>query len=69
MCEACDATEREIERLKKWLKRTSTACGRIPRKGYFDSYYRENRERILAKAKQRNLSRRVARSATNQQAG
>lgn len=64
MCEACEATEREIERLRKWLKRTSATCGRVHRKGYFDSYYERNRERILARAKERNLSRRVARTAT-----
>lgn len=57
------AVDRELKRLRKWKAKVASH-GEPSRNAYYKAYYRENRERILAKAKQRNLSRRVARSAT-----
>lgn len=58
MCEACDSADREIARLKAFKKRMGKKCGRIPRKEYWDDYYEKNRDAILAKARERYLSRR-----------
>lgn len=53
MCEACESIEKEIDRLKAFKKRIGKKCGRVLRKGYWADYYEQNRETILAKARER----------------
>lgn len=68
MCEVCERTTKEIERLKAWQKRHRTLCGEVPRKAYYDEYYAKNREAKLEAAriryKQRNDLLRNTRTTT-----
>ena len=71
MCVNCKAIEQEISQLMLRLKlmRHRIKCRDKDRKQYFADYYAVNRERKNQAAKERYLSRRVARDATKNTSG